>query len=95
LSASRAPRSAPARVAAKSARVIGYTGLSKHTLGAAPEVSFGAVVATRVGAPVARGQRIVARMAKKSIGDLSKADLEGKRVLVSTLATGSMFARLV
>eukprot|EP00884_Botryococcus_braunii_P003550 jgi/Botrbrau1/13196/Bobra.0351s0009.1 len=82
LSAARSSKPAPARVAAKPARLIGYTGLSKHSLGAAPAASFGAAVAARIAAPVTRGQRIVATMAKKSVGDLTKADLEGKRVLV-------------
>lgn len=83
LSAARASKPAPARLAAKPARLIGYTGLSKHSLGAAPAVSFGAAVAARIAAPVTKGQRIVATMAKKSVGDLTKADLEGKKVLVS------------
>lgn len=82
LRAARSSTPAPARVAAKPARLIGYSGLSKHSLGAAPAVSFGATVAARIAAPVTRGQRIVATMAKKSVGDLKKADLEGKRVLV-------------
>lgn len=82
--AARATRPVRARAAAQPARLIGYTGLSKHSLGVAPSECLRTTVASRVAAPASRGQRIVATMAKKSVGDLSKADLEGKKVLVST-----------
>lgn len=82
--AARASRPVRARAAAQPARLTGYTGLSKHNLGVAPSECLRTIVASRVAAPASRGQRIVATMAKKSVGDLTKADLEGKRVLVST-----------
>ncbi|PRW58139.1 phosphoglycerate kinase isoform A [Chlorella sorokiniana] len=44
--------------------------------------SLKAAVAQRVAAPQGAGSRVVATMAKKSVGDLSKADLEGKVVFV-------------
>ncbi|KAI7841103.1 hypothetical protein COHA_005328 [Chlorella ohadii] len=44
--------------------------------------SLKAAVAQRVAAPQGAGSRAVVAMAKKSVGDLSKADLEGKVVFV-------------
>ncbi|PSC75820.1 phosphoglycerate kinase isoform B [Micractinium conductrix] len=46
------------------------------------QATFGQAVAARVQSVKGAGSRVVATMAKKSVGDLSKADLEGKVVFV-------------
>ncbi|KAL4514662.1 hypothetical protein Ndes2526B_g03994 [Nannochloris sp. 'desiccata'] len=57
-------------------------GIAKGSLFAKTERSFAQAVAGRVATVQGKGSRIVATMAKKSVGDLSKADLEGKVVFV-------------
>lgn len=74
-----------ARAAPAPARVAGFAGLSRaNRLGLALETrtTFGASVAVRMPRKSAAAARSVVVMAKKSVGDLSKADLEGKVVFM-------------
>lgn len=77
----RAPAPVAARVqgrrVARAQRVV----RPSATVAAPKATTLQAVVFSRVGS-MPRGFRNVTCMAKKSVGDLSKADLEGKRVLV-------------
>eukprot|EP00873_Tetraselmis_striata_P002387 jgi/Tetstr1/422651/TSEL_013456.t1 len=89
---SAAPRVGSARVSrpASRARAVatpvraGFAGLARaERLGLSLQAqTFGATVSARVGRRSAAAARAVVTMAKKSVGDLSKAELEGKVVFM-------------
>jgi hypothetical protein len=82
----QAPAAAGARHAVRSARpmprLMAFHGLATHQLGRPAVQSLHAIVASRLNSTAGRRQRLVVQMAKKSVGDLTKSDLEGKTVLV-------------
>jgi hypothetical protein len=85
VASSRPAQAQRPRAASQPARLVSFSGLSKHQLGGFTGQTLSATVEARVAAPVSRGQRVVVSMAKKSVGDLTKADLDGKVVLVCLL----------
>ena len=70
------------RSAAPMPRLMAFNGLAAQKLALSAPISFKSLVSARVSAPAARRHRMVVQMAKKSVGDLTKGDLEGKTVLV-------------
>lgn len=83
---------APARVIARAAprsmnvnRIVAFQGMAPQKLAAfgtkTASISLTRIVAQQMSTR-ARGSRLVVTMAKRSVGDLKKADLEGKVVLV-------------
>lgn len=70
------------RCAAPMPRLMAFSGLAAQKLALSSPISLKSLVAARVSAPAARRHRMVVQMAKKSVGDLTKGDLEGKTVLV-------------
>ena len=64
-------------------RLMAFQGLAAPKLALSSAPTLHAMVSARVSAPMGRRQRLVVQMAKKSVGDLTKSDLEGKTVLVS------------
>lgn len=83
----QAPSVAGVRRVVRSARPMpclkAFNGLATHQLSRPTAKTFHAIVAARVNGTAGRRQRLVVQMAKKSVGDLTKSDLEGKTVLVS------------
>ncbi len=82
----QAPAAAGVKQAMRSARpmprLMAFNGLATHQISRPSTQSLHAFVAARVNGVSGRRSRLVVQMAKKSVGDLTKSDLEGKTVLV-------------
>lgn len=70
------------RTARPMPRLMAFNGLGTHKLSRPSAKSLHSVVAARVNGVTGRSSRLIVQMAKKSVGDLTKSDLEGKTVLV-------------
>lgn len=70
------------RTARPMPRLMAFSGLATHQISRPSTQSLHSIVASRVNGPTSRRSRLVVQMAKKSVGDLTKDDLEGKTVLV-------------
>jgi len=64
-------------------RLMAINGLGTQ-LSRASGKSLRSMTAARLSMPANRRHSLIVEATKKSVGDLSKADLEGKRVLVSS-----------
>ena len=63
-------------------RISNFQGLRQSAFLGGSCQGICSTVSARFTAPSVRGSRLVVEAVKKSVGDLSKADLEGKTVLV-------------
>lgn len=70
------------RAARPMPRLMAFNGLATHQISRPSTKSLHSIVAARVNGVSGRRSRLVVQMAKKSVGDLTKSDLEGKTVLV-------------
>jgi hypothetical protein len=75
-------------------RLVAFNGLAAQKLASSSAPSLKAIVAARVSVPMGRRQRLVVQMAKKSVGDLTKSDLEGKTVLVRTSDASTTWSQM-
>nr|AKP17751.1 phosphoglycerate kinase [Auxenochlorella pyrenoidosa] len=73
---------APVAASTRSRNAPRVAAFAKPALRSTSVKDLKTAVAARVSLVKGKGQRIVATMAKKSVGDLSKAELEGKTVFV-------------
>ena len=93
----QAPAAAGVRQALRTARpmprLMAFNGLATHQISRPSTQSLHSIVAARVNGQTGRRSRLVVQMAKKSVGDLTKNDLEGKTVLVRTWRINSAILR--